>query len=316
MNLFLRVLVSTIFGSMIGAGFGRPAFGALIGGIIGALVPLEQYFPNSFTLGFLSFLVLIVILPPFVSLLGLILLVPLMIVYNLSTPKRANQREGNGFTFLEDEGVNEIMVKLMAGLTSVDSTSRDQQAQAVKRFIDFNGSGFSRSRLWKIYRRSLNQFLDTSELSHKLSSGTSLGQQKFFLQVLTELANVDGSVSEQEKTFIRKVAGNLQVSDRDVETILDSVSTVGNHQSRWSNRRQSRHRQNNRRPRQRQKVKDAYETLDVPPSSSRRKVKEAYQKKVKQYHPDQHRDGEGDLEEAEEKMAEINQAYQRIKEEW
>jgi DnaJ-domain-containing protein 1 len=313
-NLF-RIFIMATFGYFIGRAFGRPGFGALIGSIIGAMIPVEKYLKNSLALGFLSFLFLIIVLPPFLGFFGLILLIPLMLVYNLFSPRSTNRDQDRWFSFLSGNDINDVMVKLMAALTQVESSTQDRQAQAVKQFIALNGPGFSRKRLWKLFQDSLREDLNVTELAGELAGMTTMNQKKFFIQVLSELAAVNGSVSSEEESFIRTVNDQLGIPESELETILNQISQGSSRRTNWSG---GRSRQRRRSPRRgRQTVKDAYETLGVSPSASREEVKEAYQEKVKQYHPDRHRNGDdSDVEEAEEKMAEINQAYQKIKEQW
>ena len=57
--------------------------------------------------------------------------------------------------------------------------------------------------------------------------------------------------------------------------------------------------------------RDPYKVLGVSPSDSDDKIKEAYRKLARKYHPDKYADG--DLKElAEEKMKEVNAAYEEI----
>ena len=62
------------------------------------------------------------------------------------------------------------------------------------------------------------------------------------------------------------------------------------------------------------RAKDPYEVLGISRSASEKEIKEAYKRLVKQYHPDQYQDNPlSDI--AEEKMGEINAAYDEIIEE-
>lgn len=59
------------------------------------------------------------------------------------------------------------------------------------------------------------------------------------------------------------------------------------------------------------KMKDPYQVLGVPRNASEKEIKAAYKELVKKYHPDQYQDNPL-AEFAEEKMAEINTAYDAI----
>lgn len=58
-------------------------------------------------------------------------------------------------------------------------------------------------------------------------------------------------------------------------------------------------------------MRDPYEVLEIKRGASKDEIKSAYKKLAKQYHPDQY--GDNPLKDlAEEKMAEINEAYQNL----
>ena len=55
-----------------------------------------------------------------------------------------------------------------------------------------------------------------------------------------------------------------------------------------------------------------YEVLGIKPGASQEEIKSAYRKLVKKYHPDQY--GDNPLKElAQEKLAEVNEAYEMLK---
>ena len=56
-------------------------------------------------------------------------------------------------------------------------------------------------------------------------------------------------------------------------------------------------------------MKDHYKILDVPRTASKKEIKKQYRKQAQLYHPDKYR-GDMTAEQVQNKMAEINQAYE------
>ena len=62
-------------------------------------------------------------------------------------------------------------------------------------------------------------------------------------------------------------------------------------------------------------MKDPYQILGIPPTASDEEVKEAYRKLARKYHPDNYAADNPLADLATEKMQEINEAYDAIKNE-
>lgn len=293
-------------------------------------MPIGRYLGNFVSVGFFSFLILIILLPPYLSLFGFLLLLPLILSVNLFTPGRVGEDPDDWFSFSGDSDPNKALVKILAGLVKIDPAGDQAQKEAAQKFIAQNSPGISQTFLLKIFNDKLSESVDVSGSISELGSASNKNQQKFVLQVIVEIASANGSLTDAEKDYIRKVASDWSVSDSELESILQGEKTSYRNQNRsrrsssrrtgWSSRGGfggARGGRRNRRSRNQGSLKEAYRKLDLEPGASKEEVKEAYQQKVKNNHPDQYRDqSQEKVEAAEEEMAEINQAYQRIKNQW
>lgn len=321
MSRFYSLLLCATVGYLLGMVFGRPGFGIVVGTLLALLLPVGRLLRGSLATFFLALFLVVLVFPPLAAIIGLLLVVPLLLSWNLFSPGDA---EGDRwFEFFGGSNPNELMVKLMAGLVRVSDESTEERTQTIRNFILQNNPGVSSQFLWKTYKETLEEPVDAEELASSLAEMASVTQQTFCLQVLTEIATLDGELTDEQEEYLRTVGEKFRLDESAVESILEgSRSRAGSRggRSRTNRGGRRRRRRGRRGPGGRSRngsLRDAYETLDLSPSASRETVKEAYQEKVKKHHPDRHRNSdEQSVEEAEEKMAEINQAYQRIKEQW
>lgn len=130
-----------------------------------------------------------------------------------------------------------------------------------------------------------------------------------FLYGMTFVAASDGRLTDDEHGVLRYLAGQFRLTKRQYERILSMVQAQMNRGRRQSNG-------NSRAAtRSEQTLKESYETLNLDPSASLKQVKKRYRELARKYHPDRSRNngnGSSNREQAEEKMIDINQAYQTI----
>lgn len=322
MNKIYRLLASTGIGYLIGLGFGRPGLGLMVGAAFGFFAPVLTFFLSPLTTVFLVLFFIVVVPNPLIVLIGLTLLIPLVLSWGLFSPRTSGDGKQQWFDFFGRSNPNRLMVRLMAGLVQSTDQSSDRQVRAARSFIMKNNPGIQSQFLWKTFQEALDSSIDPEQVARELNDETDPQQRIFCLRVLAGIAAAESSFTDSEEEYLRSVGKNLGLDSSRVESILEEArSREGNQRGsrRWRTGRRSsrRRRQRGHSSRNGTSLRDAYRTLDLTPSASREEVKEAYQEKVKQYHPDRHRgEGEEAVEEAEEKMAEINQAYQTIQENW
>lgn len=113
------------------------------------------------------------------------------------------------------------------------------------------------------------------------------------LHFLFSIANSDGYISNNELVVISKIAGYLNISQRD----YDSIKAMFYSTSTGS-------------------YDNPYAVLEIDKSATNDEVKTAYRKLVKKHHPDKLRHlGEEHMKGAEEKFRKIQQAYEQIQKE-
>lgn len=316
MRYTTRIILTALLGLAVGFLLRRPGIGALVGSIVGAMVPVERYLANPLSYLFVGALLFATLNPAFFGFLTLLLIAPLLLSVNIFRPGRNGNSHWNVFDLIGDGTPTDTMLALLAGFVQESPTSREEQFKLVKRFIRQTTLGVSRENLWEDFKKHYESNLEVETLAEDLARSTGRDQQKYFLQVLVSLGYVDGNLADAEKNYVRQIVEHLAVTDSEVEAIFDQGK--GRRQRRTNDRR----RRNRRRRRHTTNgggtsITDAYEILGVDPSASKKDVKKAYQRKVKQHHPDQYKGEDGDrAQRAEEKMAEINEAYETIKKRW
>ena len=115
---------------------------------------------------------------------------------------------------------------------------------------------------------------------------------------MINLAFVDGTLSPGEEQLITKIATLFHVSSQELHSMMGRFEGMFSNVTTQSS------------------LDEAYKLLEISSDASLENIKKAYRKKVRENHPDLIKaQGKSDayIEEATQKVQQINAAYERIK---
>lgn len=205
------------------------------------------------------------------------------------------------------------LLGLMASLIHRTETYRRQRIQLVNRMIDGLAGGPSRWSLRRRFRAFLRSSPDMKQQARVVRRRSRPDQRRYFFQLLLSLTVVGGSMTEQDQETLRTLGREMGLSETTVRRLIREARR---RHSGGTGRGRERRSTNANGPRTASsRRREAFRVLGVCPGASPKRIREAYQEKVKQFHPDQFRDsGDETHRQAERKMARINRAYQILRE--
>lgn len=140
-----------------------------------------------------------------------------------------------------------------------------------------------------LFRDIIKQDYPLGDVCRQITRSMNHPSRLELLHVLFGLAQADGSIHKSEIDIISRIAGYLNINNRDFESIKSMF------------------------------IRDseaAYRILEIDKSSSDNEVKKAFRKMATKYHPDKVTHLGPDLQNlAEEKFKAVNQAYSEIRKE-
>jgi len=198
----------------------------------------------------------------------------------------------------------EVLVTLLVRLAEVDAPINRGEVTAIRRFFQ-DSLGYRDERLLWV-RDLIKSSRQSSESLEALCAriGSAYGFQERFivLQVLVRVAEADGRLGAEERSFIERVALELG--------LRPFVGAFGDRFEGGAGRARTE-----QRTRARNEVNEALATLGLPPEADAAEIKASWRKLSLDNHPDRVTHlGPEFRALAEERMRKINHAYTRLKE--
>lgn len=200
-----------------------------------------------------------------------------------------------------------LLVSLMAKVAKADGKVSELEAELLSHtFTDisnhFENSEQIREELKTIYKDQMQSFDNTIDIAQRYLQLTKRDYQKRLkvLEYLLNLAFIDNDFSKTEFMITEDIANTLEIKKSDFESMIAQFEHY------YANKKQA----------QKLSLEKAYEVLEVSQSDDMATIKKQYRKLVKQNHPDIVT-GQGAsqsiIDEATEKLQQINEAYELIK---
>jgi len=200
-----------------------------------------------------------------------------------------------------------LLIALMAKVSKADGKVCELEAELLKHtFTDisshFENAEEIREKLKQIYAKEKESFDNTIEVCSKLLKTTKSDYTKRLkvMEYLINLAFIDKEFSKTEFMITEDIANALKIKKDDFDKIINAFKMF------YQNQADSKA----------VTLEDAYKTLGVEASDDMGIVKKKYRILVKKHHPDivtGQGASESIIQEATEKLQEVNEAYELIK---
>ena len=176
---------------------------------------------------------------------------------------------------------------LFAKVMKADGKLLKSELDYVKQFLKRQFGIQQTKDLMLVFKDILEQEYPLKDVCRQIQRSMDHPSRLELIHILYGLSQSDGHVHPSEIRIIQTIANYLNISSNDYASIKAMFSKDEN---------------------------AAYRILEIDPSSSDKKVKEAYRKMANKYHPDKVAHlGQKMQTVAEEKFKSVNDAYQQIK---
>lgn len=185
-----------------------------------------------------------------------------------------------------DDFIKALLV-LAAAVMKADGKVMKSELDYVKRYFASQFGEEKTSDLMMILKEILKQEIPVKEVCEQVRYNMEYSSRLALLHFLFNISSSDGSVDESEVSRIHQMAGYLQISAKDFESIRAMF---------WKDR------------------EAAYKILEIERSATEEEIKKAYRKMALKYHPDKIAHlGEDFKQSANEKFLKVQEAYETIK---
>lgn len=182
---------------------------------------------------------------------------------------------------------NVSLLVLSAAVMKADGSVKKSELDYVKRFFLTNFGQERAEKYILMLREILKQDIQIYEVSQQVGRYMDYSSKLQLIHYLFGIASADGSTHENEVDVISVIAKYMGISSADFQSIKAMFV---------------------------QEVDSAYKILGIEPSATDDEVKKAYREMAKKYHPDKVAYlGEDVRKSAEQKLQEVNDAYEKIK---
>ena len=182
---------------------------------------------------------------------------------------------------------NVSLLVLSAAVMKADGSVKKSELDYVKRFFLTNFGQDRAEKYILMLREILKQDIQVHEVSQQIGRFMDYSSKLQLLHYLFGISSADGTTHETEVTVISTIAKYMGISSSDFQSIKAMFV---------------------------QEVDSAYKILGIESTATDDEVKKAYRDMAKKYHPDKVAYlGEDVRKSAEQKLQEVNEAYEKIK---
>ena len=198
----------------------------------------------------------------------------------------SNSREYIGST-TQQRDFNVSLLVLSAAVMKADGSVKKSELDYVKRFFLTNFGQERAEKYILMLREILKQDIQVYDVSQQIGRFMDYSSKLQLLHYLFGIASADGSTHENEIDIISVIAKYMGISSADFQSIKAMFV---------------------------QDVDSAYKILGIDSNATDDEIKKAYREMAKKYHPDKVAYlGEDVRKSAEQKLQEVNEAYEKIK---
>lgn len=193
-----------------------------------------------------------------------------------------------------------LLVQILIRIAKIDGEITRDEVQTIQRFFQYNLHYSQTQMLWikELIKEATASQQTLDSLLQEFKTAFAYEPRLILLELIYQILYTKAKVPEQELQIARNIAQFLEISSYDQRTIEAKYT----------------YRQQQTASNMRSQADQYYAVLGLDPGADMEAVKKAYRKLSMQYHPDKvgHL-GDEFKAVAEEKMKEINQAYDYFK---